>query len=501
MCTGYPDSYTFDLVPGYLKLVGWQFALRDSSTITADGQVELYNPVATAPLVVNVSGFVSVPATFTAGPSTSSDGSAWTLSVITNGQWNFGGGLTVPVMAGTLERTSAGALICTMWNAQPIGATALHPNLLQLRDWTISNTLTLNPSGVDSTLAITAAGVANSAICTNLNTLTMRDMDITFAFSSAAEQIDFSAVCPTDSTFFVGIIPSIESITLRTLTMTGFVQRTTSQVQLSALFHMATSATSLTSDCSAHDTQAQCISATIAGTFVAGFETSTFQVTASLTTAGAWVEPLRMRNFAVINPNLAATLFLRGGTPSLSGVEWTDVSLFYKKPALATWPAAITGNNKATLGTDGLTALRGSADIVEFTTSFLYAPYPHGDTTLPPAYPRFAIRTTITNLDLLTLLTMFYDATSSVFSLLTGVSTPAAPTIGGGGSELAWMTGVTFSGSGELSLVTSGTFTRGIAITATAATTSTFQGISMTLSMSVNYVPSDDALAAFCFRP
>ena len=454
-----------------------------------------YNSPISEPLSASVSGYVVDHA------NNNINGKQWQLSIASQDSWDFGGGLTMPKPKGFMSRDINGKLETTLVNdeSSPI---VLVRQLFELRTYAIAATITADDTSDTSVdFDVVGSGVANSALCTAGGV--MSDIEMGLEYDRSEDELTINAACPTDTVFAQDVIPSIERIKLTRV----FIEARAGKISIGADFGLATksSAGSADAHCDSFDsTHSQCITARTVALFEKK-ETGVYMATTSLKSEGAWVHPLELRNFAIVNANFKASVALHGGELKLLGVGWKDVTIFYKKPALAAWPEAIIGDGtKAGLGTTGLTALRASSEIVEITTSFLYAPFPHGDKELPAGYPRFAISINLfANLDILSILTMYYDAQMSIFTLLTGVDTPAAPSIFSA-ADTAWLEGITFDGSGGVSLVNSDGFSRGIDIDATAAVAAAFAGIQMTFRLKVAYSPPSDneiSQRAFCHNP
>ena len=497
------------------------------------------SPSSVRPLYAKVSGYVSVPPSYaeTDTPETSDDGKTWQLSITSDQSLDFGAGLEMFDIKGIMSRKTDGTLNTRIWTASTVTDPIVFvPQLFELRTYVMSSEITAYPpTGPDIcvpevnqwplftpkqcfpapppanggvTFSFQGSGVANSALCAVGGI--MSDIEMEFEYSET-DGLVLDATCPMEIVFAQDAIPSIKSITINEVAVRASgMSSGTAKIGADAHFGLSTKspAGSVALDCDARplwqsqSTHSQCITARAS----ASFEKSApdvYMATFSLESTGAWVHPLELRNFAVVNANFDASVALHGGKLKLFGVGWKDVLIFYKKPALAAWPSAIIGKGtKEGLDTTGLSALRASPEIVEIKTSFLYAPFPHGDEELPDGYPRFAIGIDLKKLDILSILTMYYDAQMSIFTLLTGVDTPAAPSLFSA-VDTAWLEVITFDGSGDVSLVNSDRWSRGVNIDATAAVAATFAGIQMSLRLKVAYSPPSDEISQrdFCHNP
>ena len=497
------------------------------------------SPSSVRPLYAKVSGYVSVPPSYaeTDTPETSDDGKTWQLSITSDQSLDFGAGLEMFDIKGIMSRKTDGTLNTRIWTASTVTDPIVFvPQLFELRTYVMSSEITAYPpTGPDIcvpevnqwpvftpkqcfpapppanggvTFSFQGSGVANSALCAVGGI--MSDIEMEFEYSET-DGLVLEATCPMETVFAQDAIPSIKSIKINEVAVRASgMSSGTAKIGADAHFGLSTKspAGSVALDCDARplwqsqSTHSQCITARAS----ASFEKSApdvYMATFSLESTGAWVHPLELRNFAVVNANFDASVALHGGKLKLFGVGWKDVLIFYKKPALAAWPSAIIGKGtKEGLDTTGLSALRASPEIVEIKTSFLYAPFPHGDEELPDGYPRFAIGIDLKKLDILSILTMYYDAQMSIFTLLTGVDTPAAPSLFSA-VDTAWLEVITFDGSGDVSLVNSDRWSRGVNIDATAAVAATFAGIQMSLRLKVAYSPPSDEISQrdFCHNP
>ena len=219
-------------------------------------------------------------------------------------------------------------------------------------------------------------------------------------------------------------IPTVNFLRFTSIGISASIQPGTMQFGVSSDFMIATG----DSMCST-TTEAECVTATIE----AGVETSAVGtiVSLSLATQGVWVEPVGLRNFAIVDPtiSLGVTIPPPPATPFPNLIAW-GVTIYYKPDASNSrdnWPQEMFAD-KAVAWPPELSRYTTSS-LRQISSYFLYEQWhPELDDPFlrPLGLPRFAIKLYIPRLTLIDVLMMYADIQLSMYTGR-GIDVPSTP--------------------------------------------------------------------------
>ena len=218
-----------------------------------------------------------------------------------------------------------------------------------------------------------------------------------------------------------GIIPTVNLLKLSGLRFEADIdyRPATLNVDLIADFYLGTGA----SDCTAKDDPA-CLKAVVSAgvrMYLTGID-----VRFSLLTSGAWLEPLGLRNFGIIDPSCGMMLTLITVAPFVApkGVWWSGTILY--KVTSDAWPAALTAPGAA-----WPPDLKAHENELRYISShFLFEMWsPVIDDLLcrVAKLPRFAFKLIIPRLSLMDVMRMFADLGMSLYAGMSGDAGAGTP--------------------------------------------------------------------------
>jgi hypothetical protein len=332
------------------------------------------------------------------------------------------------------------------------------------------------------------------------------------------------------------LLPSINYLSMNGISVAAEITPQDVAFSLNGLFTLETGSPG-NNACSS-GTSSACMRATLeasAATHPAGAD-----ISLSLFTSGAWIEPLALRNFAVTDPRFGTSVIVSPSAPWLIsiGAIFLDLSVYWKSSG--DWPASMTDINSwgpqcASCNTwnlpctcyasspscpatidypcQGPADLSSEGDLRLFVLQILFEAPPHDDITLGPL-PKFGVRIVIPEMGLREVIQMANDVSASMITLahasaanaarIAGETVPALPEI----PDVQLPTFLDaifpfrFSITAELSLVDDTRFSppleRGILIDA-AVSAHNFLGLSFQLGATLVFRPP--SLTEFASNP
>ena len=161
-------------------------------------------------------------------------------------------------------------------------------------------------------------------------------------------------------------------------------------------------------------------------------------ISLKLPTSGIWIDPLGLRNFAVINPSLEFELQITQSVPPVPTprkVAWA-ITILYKMPWLSSWPDSLRyrdAPHPAYYRPDLTPYTSGKGDLRQLSSFFLYEQWhPEIDDLLCliTGLPRFAVKVVVPKLSFIQLFMMAADIIFSMVSAASQQSIHTPPALG-----------------------------------------------------------------------
>ena len=227
------------------------------------------------------------------------------------------------------------------------------------------------------------------------------------------------------------VIPTINHIAFQNVALTAQIEGTELKFGLATDFQLATGP----SDCS-QATDPQCLRMSLEVLIGIQQTPPSISIEVDFDALGVWVTPLKLRNFAVVDPRFGIALDLFPPVPPvgpvviLRAISWS-VTIYYKPNDNDAWPAALTAPMSQGAWPPNLVPLAQKGGILRMCKSQFLLEKWHAnlpDTLLHLAgLPRFALRLHIPYLSLADVMKMFVDFYLSVAEFASGQKLPAAP--------------------------------------------------------------------------
>jgi hypothetical protein len=256
-----------------------------------------------------------------------------------------------------------------------------------------------------------------------LSVLCPVDVELSFTFQSSST-FGFSFGCPEFSLTLFDAPPvqikSTNFIRFTAIHISAFVAPTEVQYSLSTSFQLATG----TSDCS-RSNDAECVRADVSASV--GIDNGMTFVVMQLNLNGLWIEPLRLRNFAILDPQLTLDVQIPPppAVPIPRVVAWA-ANIYYKPDVTnsrSNWPAELLAANPTSdnwpPNLDSYASRNDEKAVLTCESFFLYEQWHDelSDSILRQlGLPRFAMKLRIPRLTLIDVLTMYADIQASSYA-------------------------------------------------------------------------------------
>ena len=266
-----------------------------------------------------------------------------------------------------------------------------------------------------------------------LSVLCPVDVELSFTFQSSSA-FGFSFGCPEFSLTLFDAPPmqikSTNFIRFTAIRISAFVAPTEVEYSLGTSFQLATGA----SDCS-RPTDAECVRADVSANV--GIDDGMTFVAMQLSSSGVWIEPLLLRNFAILDPHLTLDVQIPPppAVPIPRVVAWA-ANIYYKPDPMnlrSNWPSELIGADPTSEtwppNLDSY-AYRDDEKAMRTCESFFLYEQWHDDLDdsilRRLGLPRFAIKLRIPRLTLIDVLMMYADIQLSAYAAK-GIDVGGAP--------------------------------------------------------------------------